>query len=106
MRWGRPRTQPWRRFAAVEGPGDVAGRDALANDLQKSALVRAGAAGPDECAKRAGDAPLTADDLADILGRDAELEDDNAVPFDPIDADLVGVIDEALRQVLDELLHS
>jgi hypothetical protein len=96
----------WRRFAAVEGPGDVAGRDALANDLQKSALVRAGAAGTDDRAERAGDASLAADDLADVLGRDAQLEDDDAVPFDSLDTDLVRVVHETPCQVLDELLHS
>ena len=77
-----------------------------ANDLEQGALVRAGSARAHDRAKRARDASLAADDLADVVGRDVELEDDVAVPLGPHDANLVRLVDEPPREVFDELLQS
>ena len=64
------------------------------------------AARADERAEGARDSTLPADHLADVVGGDVQLEDDRALAFAPDDAHRVRLVHQALRQVLEQVLHS
>ena len=65
----------------------------------------ASAARSDERAEGARDSTLAPDHLADVVGRDVELEDHGALALAPDDAYGVRLVHQALRQVLEQVLH-
>ena len=89
-------------------PADAADPDGLAHSSAISrmhALARAGGAGADDRAQGARDPALAPDHLADVVGRDVEAEHGRAVALAPLHADLVRVVDEPPRELLDEALR-
>ena len=72
----------------------------------RDALVLVRTARAHDRPKRTGDATLAPDHLADVGLGDAELEHRRAVALRARDRHLVGVVDEALGQVGDELLQA
>src|SRR5262245_62708025 len=77
----------------------------LVDDLELDALVLVRSARAHDRPQRACDAPLAPDHLADVCLGDAQLEHGRAVALDPGDFDLVGVVDEALGQVGDQVFQ-
>src|SRR5688500_19996036 len=76
------------------------------DDLEHQAAVAAGAGRPDDRPERARDTTLSPDHLADVVGRDAEAEDDDVPLVDALDPDGVGVVDEPPRDPGEQLLHA
>src|SRR4051812_39290088 len=56
-------------------------------------------------AQRLGRAAATADDLAEVVGVDPDLEGLAATAVQQVDGDVVGVVDDALDQVLERLFE-
>src|SRR5438874_2498061 len=75
------------------------------DDLEHGALPLARGRDLQESPYRVGDSALLADDLAHVVLRDLQLEDDRGLTLDLVHLDLLGVVDERARDVLDELLH-
>ena len=63
-------------------------------DLEHQAAIAPGAGRPDDRPESARDAALPADHLADVVGRDAEAEDDDVSLVDALDPNGVGLVDE------------
>ena len=77
------------------------------DDLDEDPLSLPDATGLHDPAKRLGSAALAADHLAAVLLGDAQLQHDRLlVLFELGDLDLVGVIDQRSRQILEQLLQS
>lgn len=74
-------------------------------NLKDDALAAPGRARSDESSKRAGDAPTLSDHLPNLVRGDTKLEDDGTVLFPSRYRDLLGLVDQALGQVLEEILH-
>ncbi|HSC91701.1 MAG TPA: hypothetical protein VLB86_08615 [Gaiellaceae bacterium] len=73
-------------------------------DVEMHALVPPCRARPDERAEGPRDPSLAADHLADVVGGDVEADDGDPLALAALDADLVGIVDEAARQLLDQAL--
>ena len=63
------------------------------------------AARPDDRAESTRDAALPADHLADLVARNAKLEDDRALSLGLHDRHGVGLVDELPGQIGEELSH-
>src|SRR5205823_11273464 len=72
-------------------------------DLEHHALLATRGGRADDRAQRACDPPLAADHLADVVLGHVQLQDNGPFALDLLDADLVGLVDEPPRQVLDDL---
>src|SRR6186713_3037441 len=77
----------------------------LVDDLELDALVLVCAARAHDRAERTGDAALAPDHLADVGLGHSELEHGGAVALDTCDRYLVGVVDEALGQIRDQVFQ-
>src|SRR5262249_26795204 len=71
--------------------------------LEQRAPGAARRGGAHDGTERARDPALAADHLADVVLRDMQLDDRVAVALDLLDAHRVRLVDEAARQVLDDL---
>ena len=71
-------------------------------NLEHVALVRPCPAGADDAPERAGDPPLLADHLPDVVRRDVEVEDDRVLTLLGLDANGVGLVDEPLARATRE----
>ena len=78
---------------------------ALVCDLEQEAPVAPGACRADDGAQRSRDTSLPADHLADVVGRDAQPEDDDVALVDALDPHGVGLVDEPARDPGEELVH-
>jgi hypothetical protein len=74
-------------------------------NLEHVALVGARATCADDAAKSAGEAPLLADHLPDVVGGDVEVEDDGVLTLLGLDAHGIGLVHEPSRQPLQEFGH-
>src|SRR5690242_1400421 len=93
--WARP-TRPTTIFPGRQGVS--------AGDFDMHAPPALHGRRLDDRAERAGDAALLADHLADVVGGDVQLEHElPRRPLVPLDAHLVGVVDELAGQVREEL---
>jgi len=72
-------------------------------ELYPTALAHA--AGAHDRPQRAGDATLAADHLAEVVLCDMQAQDDGVVFVDSLNAYRIGLVDELLRQILEELCH-
>ena len=92
------------RFGQVDGRG--CGRQEIpAEDLAPANLVP-DRAGLDDRAQRTRDAALLSDHLADVVGSDVHFEHQLPVlTLQPLDAHLVGIIDQLAGQVGEDLLQ-
>lgn len=73
------------------------------SDLEDQPAPLPGSTGPHDRAERPRDPALASDHLADVLLRDVQAEHDGVVPQLLLDADGVGVVDQPLGQVCEEL---
>ncbi len=80
-------------------------RTRLLENLEDDAAAALRGGGREDRAQGLGGAALLADHLAEILLGDLELEDEGVGLLDLLDLDLLGVVDEAARQVVDEILQ-
>src|SRR5437764_1341628 len=75
------------------------------DDLEERPLVLLAGGGGEDGAQGARGAPLLADDLAEVVGRDAQLEDRRLVAGDLAHLDGVRVVDERPGDERDQILH-
>lgn len=73
------------------------------SDLEDHPAPLAGSAGPHDGTESARDPSLAADHLADVLLRNVQAKYDGVVSLLFLDADGVGVVDQPLGQVRQEL---
>src|SRR6185503_9044835 len=94
-----PCGRPTRPTLTRSSPGSV-------GNLEDVALVGAGAARTDDAPQRPRDPSLLPDDLADVVGRDVEVEDDGVLALLLLDAYSIRLVDEPARKPLEELGHA
>src|SRR5262249_35574767 len=106
-RRSRPRRPRRARRPAPAGSRGCrrAPRPALVHDLELHAPPLACTARAHDRAQRAGDAPLPADHLAEIVLGDVQAQNDGVFLLDALDTHLVGCVDELPRKELEQLRH-
>jgi hypothetical protein len=77
-------------------------RDRLVDDFQRVALARPHSRGAQQCAQRTDIAPLPPDDFAYVTLGDLQFDH---VVIEMIHENLIGSIDDPLRNLLDESAH-
>ena len=81
------------------------GYPVLLHDLNEHRLFVLGRSCLDNSADRLCDTALLADDLAHVVGIDAQLYDDAFLSFGLTDIDGLGLLDEGLSNILDQFDH-
>src|SRR5215204_5537235 len=92
-----PCALPTRPTATQPGAGSPVG------NLKDDAVAAPSRARADERPERAGDASALADHLPHLIRGNTKLEDDGSVLFPSGHRDLLGLVDQAFGQVLEEL---
>ena len=77
----------------------------LFEDVERVAMVQLHADGAEDGAYRARGAPLFADDLADVVRRDPQLQDRVIVAVDGCDFDCRRLIDQGDSDLPDQFSH-
>src|SRR6185312_7067236 len=98
----RTRTTPRTPCARSTKP---TARRSLLEDFKQCAGAHLRSRRAEDGAQRAGGAALLADDLAEVLFGDGQLEDGGAVLFHFLDGDFGRSVDQLLREELHELLE-
>src|SRR5690349_5282297 len=102
----RPCDLPTRPTVTVSGRsnGEPAGRSSV-DDLELHAPLLACAARADDRAQGARDPALPPDHLAKVVFGDVQTQHERVLVVDFLDPNRVGVVDELLREVLEQVGH-